>query len=60
MVRKKYGNHSPTQAVILPYVKKQSAGVEVIEIYEKIENEFYRVKERAIKTNSFVFRMYNL
>lgn len=35
MARKKYGNQIPTQAVLLPFVKKRSLAKEAIEIYEK-------------------------
>ena len=50
MARKKYGNQSPTQAVILPYVKKKSAGVEAVEIYEKTGLSCYTWQKKLIQS----------
>lgn len=50
MARKKYGNQSPTQAVILPYVKKKSAGVEAVAIYEKTGLSCYTWQKKLIES----------
>ena len=50
MARKKYGNQLPTQEVILPYVKKKSAGVEAVEIYEKTGLSCYTWQKKLIQS----------
>ena len=49
MARKKYGNQIPTQAVLLPFVKKRSLAKEAIEIYEKTGLSCYTWQKKLLE-----------
>lgn len=49
MARKKYGNQIPTQAVLLPFVKKRSLAKEAIEIYEKTGLSCYTWQQKLLE-----------
>lgn len=49
MARKKYGNQIPTQAVLLPFVKKRSLAKEAIEIYEKTGLSCYTWQNKLLE-----------
>lgn len=49
MARKKYGNQIPTQAVLLPFVKKRSLANEAIEIYEKTGLSCYTWQKKLLE-----------
>lgn len=48
--RKKFGNQLPTQAVVLPYVKKRSLFKEAIEIYEKTGLSSYTWQQKLLES----------
>lgn len=50
MARKKYGNQIPTQAVLLPFVKKRSLAKEAIEIYEKTGLSCYTWQKKLLES----------
>lgn len=49
MARKKFGNQIPTQAVLLPFVKKRSLAKEAIEIYEKTGLSCYTWQKKLLE-----------
>ena len=49
MARKRYGNQIPTQAVLLPFVKKRSLAKEAIEIYEKTGLSCYTWQKKLLE-----------
>jgi phage terminase large subunit-like protein len=49
VARKKYGNQIPTQAVLLPFVKKRSLAKEAIEIYEKTGLSCYTWQKKLLE-----------
>lgn len=49
MAKKKYGNQIPTQAVLLPFVKKRSLAKEAIEIYEKTGLSCYTWQKKLLE-----------
>lgn len=49
MARKKYGNQIPTQAVLLPFVKKRSLAKEAIETYEKTGLSCYTWQNKLLE-----------
>jgi phage terminase large subunit-like protein len=49
VARKRYGNQIPTQAVLLPFVKKRSLAKEAIEIYEKTGLSCYTWQKKLLE-----------